>query len=64
MATFKKKLKTVWKQTDKAARFVPRSKGGTSWGVFDKTEDRFLEDGEVKKMAVAELRDARVFNLH
>ena len=60
MTAFKRKLRAVWNKGGIVGegpmdpgnhRYVPQAlDGGPGWGVFDRLEDRFLTDREIKKL--------------
>jgi hypothetical protein len=53
----KSRIDVVWGNRP-PKRYLPRSlDGGTGWGVFDRREDRFLEDAEVIKLDKEDLSE-------
>lgn len=64
MDEFKKKLRAVFDKaapldlpnTDDGTRYVARAlNGGPGWQVFDRREDRFLSNKEIKKIPIDNL---------
>ena len=64
MSEFKKKLRAVFDKaspfdrpsTDDGTRYVPRGlNGGPGWQVFDRRENRFLSNKEVKAIPIDNL---------
>lgn len=72
MSQFKQKLSAIFEKGGEFGpaevgrdRYVPRAlNGGPGWEVFDRQEDRFLSNKEVRAIPLETLRDAEIRTVH
>lgn len=70
MSEFKRKLRAVFDRghiigaphQPNAFRYVPRSTGSTGWNVYDKLENRFLTEQDVKSATFDSLKNEQILS--